>query len=58
MTETVPATQSDGSRQLTPAQQEALARSIAWLRRGWPLGIKKLDREELYDDARGKRDSA
>jgi hypothetical protein len=58
MTETVPGTQSDGSRQLTPAQHEALARSIARLRRGWPLGIKTLDRDELYDDARGNRGSA
>ncbi len=37
-------------RQLTPEQQEALAASVEWLGRGWPLGIKKLDRQELYDD--------
>jgi prevent-host-death family protein len=52
----VPERLPDGSRRLTPVQQEALDRSLARLRRGWPLGIEKIDREELYDDARGKRD--
>ena len=54
----VPERLPDGSRRLTPAQQEALARSIARLRRGWPLGIERVDREELYDNARGKRDAS
>ncbi|HME27291.1 MAG TPA: type II toxin-antitoxin system prevent-host-death family antitoxin [Acetobacteraceae bacterium] len=54
----VPERLPDGSRRLTPVQQEALARSIARLRRGWPLGIERVDREELYDDARGKRDAS
>ena len=53
----VPERLPDGSRRLTPVQQEALERSIAWLRRGWDLGIDHIDREELYDDARGKRSS-
>jgi prevent-host-death family protein len=53
----VPERLPDGKRRLTSAQQEALDRSLARLRRGWPLGIDKIDREELYDDARGKRDA-
>jgi prevent-host-death family protein len=52
----VPERLPDGSRRLTAVQQEALERSIARLRRGWPLGIDRIDREELYDDARGKHD--
>jgi len=51
----VPERLADGRRKLTQEQEEALARSVERLRRGWPLGIKKLDREELYDDARGQR---
>jgi prevent-host-death family protein len=53
----VPERLPDGTRRLTPVQQEALERSIARLRRGWPLGIDKVDRDELYDDARGQRDA-
>ncbi len=53
----IPERLPDGSRRLTPVQQEALERSNARLRRGWPLGIDKVDRDELYDDARGKRDA-
>jgi prevent-host-death family protein len=52
----VPERTPEGRRRLTPAQEEALQRSIARLRRGWPLGIDHLDRNELYDNARGKRD--
>jgi prevent-host-death family protein len=48
----VPEGQPEGKRALSPAQEEALAESMAWLGRGWPLGIDKLDRDELYDDAR------
>lgn len=54
----VPERESERYRQLTPAQEEALQRSIARLRRGWPLGIERLDRNELYDEViaeRGKR---
>ena len=54
----VPECPPQAYRQLTPAQEEALARSIERLRRGWPLGIKKFDRNELYDEAfenRGKK---
>ena len=50
----VPERTPEGYRRLTPAQEEALERSIAWLRRGWPLGIDHLDRDSLYDDGRGK----
>lgn len=52
----VPERTPEGYRRLTPAQEQALERSIAWLRRGWPLGIDHFDRNSLYDDARGKRD--
>ena len=54
----VPERPVEGVRQLTPKQGEALARSIARLRRGWPLGIERFDRNELYDEAianRGKK---
>ncbi len=54
----VPERASDGRRRLTPAQEEALQRSLARLRKGWDLGINRVDRDELYDDARGKRDKA
>lgn len=48
----IPEHPTDGSRRLTPAQDQTLAASIASLRRGWPLGIQRLGRDELYDDAR------
>lgn len=54
----VPERTPEGRRRLTLAQEAALERSIAWLRRGWPLGIERLDRNELYDEAfenRGKK---
>lgn len=51
----VPERLADGRRRLTHEQQAALARTLERLRRGWSLGIEKLDREELYDDPRGKR---
>ena len=40
----------EGHRQLTAKQEQALADSLARLRRGWDLGIKKLDRNALYDE--------
>ena len=43
---------ADGARRLAPAQERALAESLAWLRRGWPLGIERLERADLYDDPR------
>jgi prevent-host-death family protein len=45
---------AEGRRQLTTKQEQALADSLARLRRGWNLGIKKLDRNALYDEAREK----
>lgn len=54
----VPERTAGRHRTLTPAQEEALERSIAWLRRGWPLGIDRLDRNQIYDEAianRGKK---
>jgi antitoxin (DNA-binding transcriptional repressor) of toxin-antitoxin stability system len=32
-------------RLLTPEQKKALGESPAWLKRGWPLGIKHFDRK-------------
>ncbi len=43
-----------GHRQLTKKQEQALADSLAWLRRGWKLGIAQYDRDSLHDDAREK----
>jgi prevent-host-death family protein len=43
-----------GRRRLTPEQERTLAEALAWFRRGWPLGINKVDRNELYGDARAK----
>lgn len=54
----IPERLPDRSRRLTPVQQEALERSVAWLRRGWDLGIDHIDREALYGDARGGKSSA
>lgn len=48
----VPEPGADGRRALTSAQEEALARSLARLRRGWPLDVRRFDRDSLYDDAR------
>ena len=48
----VPVQAQDGSRRLSAEQEAALANSLARLKKGWPLGIERLDREELYDDAR------
>ena len=42
----------DGSRRLSAEQERALADSLARLRKGWTLGIERLDRNALYDDAR------
>ncbi len=38
-----------GMRKLTPEQQEIRRRLVARLRKGWKLGIGKLDRDSLYD---------
>ena len=48
----IPEPATDGARRLTIAQENALEASLAWLRRGWPLGIGRIDRDDLYDDAR------
>ena len=48
----MPEKTADGRRRLTAEQQQALADSLGALRRGWPLGIDRIDREELYDNAR------
>lgn len=50
----IPERPTAGRRQLTAKQEQALADSLARLRRGWHLGIKKLDRNALYDDVREK----
>jgi prevent-host-death family protein len=38
-----------GKRLLTPEQQAARRRALARMKKGWPLGIGKLDRDTLYD---------
>ncbi len=38
-----------GKRVLTPEQQAARRRAYARMKKGWPLGIGKLDRDSLYD---------
>ena len=38
-----------GRRVLTPAQQAARRRALARMKKGWPLGIGKLDRDSLCD---------
>ena len=48
----VPIPAADGSRRLSAEQEMALTDSLARLKKGWPLGIERLDREGLYDDAR------
>jgi len=48
----VPEVVADAPRKLTPEQEQALKDSEEWLGRGWQLGIEKLDRDELYDNAR------
>ena len=48
----VPVQTADGSRRLSAEQEAALTDSLARLKKGWPLGIERLDREDLYDDAR------
>ncbi len=39
----------DGRRRLTPAQEEALSRSMARLRVGWDLGGERPSRDDLHD---------
>lgn len=52
----VPERLPDGRRRLTAEQEKALAESNEFLRRGWPLGIKHFDRNELYDEILGITD--
>jgi len=52
----VPERLPDGRRRLTPEQEQLLAKSNEFLRRGWPLGIKHFDRNELYDEMLGITD--
>jgi len=49
-----PERRPEGRRQLTQKQEQAVADSLAWLRRGWKLGIAQYDRDSQYDDAREK----
>ena len=49
----IPARQPDATRHLTPEQECIRAENNARLRRGWPLGIRRLDRNELYDEVVG-----
>ena len=38
-----------GERKLTPEQEAALTRSTKRLRKGWPLGGERVDRDKLHD---------
>jgi len=38
-----------GKRVLTPDQQAARARALRRMKKGWPLGIGKFDRDSLYE---------
>jgi len=49
----VPERPADGRRKLTAEQERLLAESNTRLRQGWPLGIKRFDRNELYDEILG-----
>lgn len=40
---------ASGKRVLTPQQQAARRRAFARMKKGWPLGIGKFDRDSLYD---------
>lgn len=39
----------DARRTLTAAQQAARRRTVRRLRKGWPLGIGRLDRDSLHE---------
>ena len=52
----VPERLPDGRRRLTAEQEAALARTRARLAQGWPLGIERFDRNELYDEILGIKD--
>lgn len=39
-----------GGRVLNPEQERALDRFTGHMRKGWPLGIKKVDRDEIYEE--------
>lgn len=39
-----------GRRVLTPEQEAAVERFMTRARKGLPLGIKKLDRDEIYEE--------
>jgi len=49
---------AEGRRHLTAKQEQALADSLARLRRGWKLRIRQLDRDSVYDNTRDTRDKA
>lgn len=40
---------ASAKRVLTPEQEAALERTRKRLKKGWPLGIGKFDRDSLYD---------
>jgi prevent-host-death family protein len=46
----ISAVAADGTRVLTPEQERAAKRLIKGLRRGWPLGIGRFSRDEIYDE--------
>jgi len=46
-------TPASGARRLTPKQEAALARTVERMRRGWPLGAERLDRDAMYEEMLG-----
>jgi prevent-host-death family protein len=42
-------TPAGGRRVLTPAQEAARERTRARMKKGWPIGAGKLDRDSLYE---------
>ena len=47
-----------GRRVLTPEQQEAVERTRARMEKGWPLGIGKFNRDEIYEERVARYDRA
>jgi prevent-host-death family protein len=50
------AAQTPGERLLTPEQEAAHARSMTRLRKGWDLGGRKFDRDEIYAEFDGEEE--
>jgi prevent-host-death family protein len=42
-----------GKRVLTPEQEAARARALERMKKGWPIGAGRFNRDELYDEILG-----